>query len=270
VSLERLEQIDLAVEKLSEGVAASETALEIADLRWEKAELVEALYGADAAIELFEMIVRDMERVLASSREADTLSMLICAQNAIAVTHKHAGRPEESARVASILVREHFASTPDDAVHAIANAVFTVVGPSGPDMTTAQTVELLDDLRRRYGSLDHDDGPRISAVAELDAGIAYEDAGELELAAARYDRVIALAKHTDRVELQLPFAQALVSHGRLALMRGDRIDADRWYAMVIDRFSKATDDELLTVVGWARDHRRELRSRGLLARLRRR
>ena len=100
--------------RLDEKIANND-ALTTANARWraayavyEKAELIERLGRADAALVLYGEVVQRMQ----GCREPGPRELLMCAMNDIASIHHNHGRNAESRYVAEALVKENFDVAP--------------------------------------------------------------------------------------------------------------------------------------------------------------
>jgi tetratricopeptide (TPR) repeat protein len=214
---------------------------------YDKADIVERLDGADAALTLYADVVQRLE----GSREAGPRELLICAMNVVAVTHHQQGRSADSRSAAEALVSDHFDDAPTEATEALANGTLLLAELRSEAGEHEQALELLERLIERYGGPGAPDHRRTAAVANTRAASILGQLGSSEQGVRRFKSVIAELGDPVEPALRLALLDALIQHANLLIDMDLPLDRNAVCTEIVERFSGCDDPEIVKHVAWA-------------------
>lgn len=215
---------------------------------YEKAELVERLDGADAALDLY----ADVVRRLRGCREPGPRELLACAMNNIASIHHESGRDRESRVVAEDLVHEHFDEPPRHAIPVVVDGALLLGRLLNEAGEHEQALLLYDRIVDQYGQRGVPDAHRTAAAANSSAAWALGSAGRLDEAIQRYGIVIGEIDDTTEPVLRRILAGAMVRRAHLLREKGRVAESDAVCDEVVRRFAGDDNPEIADHVTWAR------------------
>jgi len=218
-----------------------------ADAVYKKAEIVERLEGADAAVALYADVVQRLD----GAREAGPRELLICAMYVVAVTHHQQGREAQSRSAAEALVSDHFDDAPSEATEAVANAALLLTELRSDAGDYEQSLALLERVIERYGQPEASDYRRIAAVANTRAATVLGELGRSEEGVRRLESVIAELGDPVEPALRLALLDALIQHANLLIDMDLPVERNTVCKEIVERFAASDDPEIAQHVAWA-------------------
>lgn len=247
--------IDAEVARLDAVIAANDTAdtpharWKAADALFEKADLVEERVGSEAALPLYEDVVRRLE----GATDEGPRELLICALANVRLIHERADRTGDSRAVAERIIDQHFQDPPEGAIDVVVDVALHLSRLLLAADETDRALELLERIVERFGRPDVPDHVLYRCAA--DTGIAGQLAlqGEVDEGIRLYDRVIAEIEDCTGPGAELVLARALAGQAVYLYCSSRFAEAEARCKQLLARFREHPNEEIATDVREAQE-----------------
>lgn len=247
--------IDAEVARLDAVIAANDTAdtpharWKAADALFKKADLVEERVGSDAALPLYEDVVRRLD----GATDEGPRELLICALANLRLIHERADRTRDNRAVAERIIDQQFQDPPEEAIEAVVDVALhlsRLLLAAGED---DRARELLERVVERFGRPEVPNHIlyRCAANTGIAGLLAFQ--GKVEEGIRLYERVITEIEGCTGQGAEAVLAEALAGQA-VYLYRSSRFaEAEARCKRLLARFREHPDEEIAIAVREAQE-----------------